>query len=74
MLVALRLKAPPCLGELRGQPGRNALGLQPPGCCGSKLGLEGTDPLLGLIALSNGLVVLPMGRAMLRAEHLRGLA
>ena len=65
MLVALCLKAPPRLGELCGQPGGDALGLQPLGCHGSELGLEGANSLLCLVTLVDGLVTLLMGHAML---------
>ena len=74
MFIALRLKGPPRLSELCGQPGGDALGRQRPGHRGSGLGLEGANPLLRLVALSDGLVMLPAGRTMLRAEPLRGLA
>ena len=65
MLIALRLNVPPRLSELHGQPGGNALGLQPSGYHGSELGLEGANPLLCLIVLSDGLVTLLAGHATL---------
>jgi len=74
MLIAPRLKVPPCLGMLHGQPGGNALGLQPLGHRSSEIGLEGADPLLCLITLLDGLVALLAGRAMLRAESFYTLA
>ena len=74
MLIALRLKDPSHLGQLRDQPGRNALGLQPSGYRGSKIGPEGADLPTRLIALSDGLVMLLMGHAMLRVESLCSLA
>ena len=74
MLVTLGLKSPPHLGKLRAQPGRDALGLQPSGYHGSKIGTEGADPLTCLITLSNGLVTLLMGRAVVQEEPLRNQA
>jgi hypothetical protein len=74
VLVALRMKAPPRLGELRGQPDGDALNLQPSGCHSFKLGLAGANPLLRLITLSDSLVTLPAGHTVLRAEPFRGLA
>ena len=65
MLVALLLKDPLHLGEFRDQPGGDALSLQPLGCRSSELGLEGANPLMCLIVLSDGLVTLPAGRATL---------
>ena len=65
MLITLSLKNPPHLGELRALPGRDALGLQPSGHRGSKIHLEGADPLTCLIALSDGLVALLTGHATL---------
>ena len=79
-LVALRLKIPPRLGEVHGQPGRDALSLQLLGHRISELSLEGANLLLRVIALLAGLVTILEGlialldsRAMLRAEPLRGL-
>ena len=63
-LIALHLKVLHHLSKVRGQPDRDALGLQPLGCRGSKLGLEGVDLLLRIIVLSNSLVTLLMGHAM----------
>jgi len=74
MLITLGLKNPPHLGKLHVQPGRDALGLQPSGHHGSKIHLEGADPLTRLIALSDGLVVLLVGRAVLQAESFCSLA
>ena len=65
MLIALLLKDPLRLGKLRDQPGGDALSLQPSGYRGSELSLEEADPLLRLIALSDGMVALPTGRAVL---------
>ena len=73
MLIALRVKNPPHLSQLHDQPSRNALGLQPLGYRGSKIGPEGADLLTRLIALSDGLVVLLEGRTTLRAESLCSL-
>ena len=61
-LVALHLKKTPRLGKIHGQSGNGALGLQLLGFCGSKLGLEGANPLLHLDTLSDDLVVHPTGR------------
>ena len=74
MLITLSLKIPPHLGEIRPQPGRDALGLQPSGHHDSKIRPEGADPLTRLVALSDGLVALLTGRAALRAESFCGLA
>ena len=70
MLIALRLKDPLCLGQLRDQPNRNTLGLQPSGYHGSKIGSEGADLQTRLVMLLNGLVMLLAGCAKLRAESL----
>ena len=50
-LIALHLKIPPCLGEIHGQLGRNAFGLQLLGHRICKLILEGADLLLRIIVL-----------------------
>ena len=50
-LVALRLKIPPRLGKVHGQPGRNAFGLKLLDRRVSKLGLEGADLLLRIVTL-----------------------
>ena len=73
-LVTLRLKKTPRLGEIHGQSGSSTLGLQLLGFHGLKLSLEGPDPLLCLVALSDGLVALPAGHATLRAKPLRSMA
>lgn len=65
MFVALCLKVPLCLGKLHRQLSGNALGLHPLGHRDFELGLKGAYPLLRLIALSDGLVALLAGRAML---------
>ena len=67
MLIALRLKDHPRLGKLRDQPDGDALDLPPLGYRGSKIGLEGADPLTRLVALSNGLA--RSERAALRSER-----
>ena len=72
-LVALRLKKTPRVGEIRGQSGSGTLGLQLLGSRGLQLGLEGADPLLRLITLSDSLVALPVGHAVLRAKPLRSM-
>ena len=72
-LVALCLKIPPCLGEVHGQPGRDALGLQLLGHHIFELGLEGADLLLCVGALLAGLVMLLASHAMFQAEPLCGL-
>ena len=64
-LVALRLKFPPCLGEVHGQPDRDALGLQLLGSHVFELDLEGANLLLCVVALLEGLVALLMSHAML---------
>ena len=69
-LITLRLKIPPRLGEVHGQPGKNVLGLQLLGHRISKLGLEGANLLLHIIALLEGLVTLLTSHATLRAEPL----
>ena len=74
VLITLSLKNHPHLGELHAQPSRDALSLQPSGHCGSKIRLEGADPLTCLVALSDSLVVLLVGRAMLQAESFYSLA
>ena len=68
-LVALRLKIPPHLGELHGQPDRDALVLQLMGRRISELGLEGTDLLLHVVVLLAGLVTLLEGLVMLLVSH-----
>ena len=68
------MKKTPRLGQIRGQSSSGALGLQLLGFHGLELSLEGADPLLCLIALSDGLVALPMRHAVLGVEPLRGLA
>jgi len=65
VLITLRLKDPPHLGQLRGQPSGNALGLQPSGYHGSKIGPKGFYLTKHLVALSDGLVTLLEGRAVL---------
>ena len=45
MLIALRLKDPPCLGKLCDQPSGDTLGNQPLGYLSSKISPEGADPL-----------------------------
>ena len=74
MLIALCLKDPPCLGNLRDQPSGDALGLQSLGYHGSKIGPEGADPLPCLVALTDGLVALLEGCAALQVESLHSLA
>ena len=74
MLIALRLKDPSHLGKLHDQPGGDTLGLQPLVYHDSKIGPEGADPLTCLVALSDDLVMLLVGRATLRAESLHSLA
>ena len=65
MLIALCLKDPSCLGKLCDQPGGYALGLHPSGYRGSKIGPKGADHLPCLVSLSDGLVVLSTGHAVL---------
>ena len=74
MLIALRLKDPPHLGQLSDQPSGNALDLQPLGYRGSKIGPKGADLLMCLVALLDGLVALLEGCAVLRAKSLYSLA
>ena len=68
-LIALHLKIPPCLGEIHGQPGRNAFGLQLLGHRICKLILEGADLLLRIIMLQVGLVTLSEGLVALLMSH-----
>ena len=79
-LVTLRLKIYPHLGKIHSQLDRNALGLQLLGRLPFDLGLEGADLLLrvitllvGLVTLSESLVMLDMCRATFQEEPLRGL-
>ena len=74
MLIALYLKDPPHLSKLHDQPGGDALGLQPSGYRGSKIGPKGADLPMRLVVLLDGPVVLLKGQAMLRAESLHSLA
>ena len=73
-LIALRLKKAPRLSEIYDQSSSGTLGLLLLGSCGLQLSLEGADPLLCLVTLSDGPVALPAGRATLRAEPLRNMA
>ena len=68
-LVALRLKIPPRLSEVHGQPDRNPLGLQLLGCHIFELGLEGADLLLHVVALLVGLVMLSESLVTLLVSH-----
>ena len=74
MLIAFDLKKPPRLGEFRAQPGRNFLGLQPSGHRVLKMRLEGPGLPTCLVVLSDGSVVILMGRATLRAKSFFGPA
>ena len=65
VMIAFGLKDPPHLGELRAQPGRNFLDLQPSGHRVSKICPEGPGLPTRLIALSDGPVVLLTGHATL---------
>ena len=64
-LITLCLKIPPRLGKVHGQADRNAFSLQLLGHLVYKLGLEGADLLLHVIALLTGLVTLLEGLAVL---------